>query len=36
MVVASNNDDTEDDASCNDCIRFSSSDDVDGEDAGKL
>ena len=33
--MASRNDDTEDDASCNDCVRFGDSDDVDGDDAGK-
>ena len=35
MVVASHNNDTEDDTLCNDCMRSSHSDDIDGKDVGK-
>ena len=35
VVVASRNNDTEDDALCNDCVKFGDSDNVDGDDVGK-
>ena len=36
VVVASYNDDMDDEALCNDWARFGDSDDIDGDDAGKL